>query len=228
MATAAERTNHHILPIGFDYDVEPAEADVVEITTDRKVQKLTAGGGSKRVGVVAGVRSSLKECTVATPFRENRIDRIAGEDVTIGPFVFGPANKVYQYTPGAVAQVAGTATGTKTVVQSTSDKVKINYQGSQTFTLTAGSRTMAQTATEINDTAAGFVASVDADGHLVLTGLSIGVPLEVEAISNDAYTLLGLTAAVTRAAGPSHDPNQVAGLIIVGGDEGDAVETLEY
>ena len=51
MATPAERTNHHILPIGFDYDVEPAEADVVEITSNRKIQKLTASGGSKRVGV---------------------------------------------------------------------------------------------------------------------------------------------------------------------------------
>ena len=228
MATPAVRTNHSILPIGFDYEVAPAEADVVEITTDRKVQKLTASGGSKRVGVVVGIRSSLLECTVATPFREDRIDRIAGENVTIGPFVFGPDNKVYQYTPGAVASVTGTATGAKTVVQNTSDKVKINYQGSQTFTLTAGETTMAAKAAEINDSAEGFVASVDSGGHLVLTGLSIGVPLEVEAVSNDAYTLLGLTAAVTRAAGPSHDPNQVAGLIIVGGDEGDAVETLEY
>lgn len=228
MATPAERTNHEILSIGFDYSVEPAEGDVVEIIADRKVQKLTASGGSKRAGVVTGVRSSLLECTVATPFREDRIDRIAGEDVTIGPFVFGPANKVYQYTPGAVASVTGTTTGTKTVVQNTSDKVKINYQGSQTFTLTAGARTMAETAAEINDTAEGFVASVNTGGNLVLTGLSIGVPLEVEAVSNDAYTLLGLTAAVTRAAGPSHDPSQIAGLIIVGGDEGDAVETLEY
>lgn len=228
MATPANRTNEHALFIAFDYDVEPAAGDVLEIAASRKVQKLTSSGGSKRVGICGPVRSSLLECTVATPFRENRIDRIAGEDITIGPFVFGPTNKVYQYSPGAVAQVVGTATGAKTVVQNTSDKVKINYQGSQTFTLTAGERTMAQTAEEINATAAGFVASVDSTGHLVLTGLYIGVPLEVEAISNDAYTLLGLTAAVTRAAGPSHDPNQVAGLIIVGGDEGDAVETLEY
>ena len=226
--TAALRTNHHILPIGFDYEVEPAETDVVEITSNRKIQKLTASGAAKRVGVVVAVRSSLLECTVATPFREDRIDRIAEEDVTIGPFVFGPDNKVYQYTPGAVAQVVGTATGTKTVVADTSDKVKINYQGSQTFTLTAGATTMAAKAAEINATAAGFVASVDSDGHIVFTGLSIGEPLTIEAVSNDAYTLLGLTAAVTRAAGPSHDPNQVAGLIIVSGDEGEAVETLEY
>ncbi len=228
MATPAQRTNHDILSIGFDYDVEPAEADVVEITGSRKVQKLTAAGANKRVGVVTGVRSSLKECTVATPFRENRIDRVAGEVVVPGPFVFGPDNKVYQYTPGAVAKVTGTTTGTKTVVQSTSDAVKINYQGSQTFTLTAGARTMAQTAAEINATAEGFVASVDDDGHLELTGLYIGEPLEVEAVSNDAYTLLGLTPAVTRAAGPSHDPNQVAGLILVGGNAAAAVETLEY
>lgn len=228
MATAAERTNHDILSIGFDYTVEPAEADVVEIISDRKIQKLTTAGAHNKVGVVTAVRSSLLECTVATPFRENRIDRIAGEAVTTGLFVFGPDNKVYQYTPGAVAQVVGTATGTKTVVENTSDKVKINYQGSQTFTLTAGSRTMAQTAAEINATAAGFVASVDSSGHIVFTGLSIGEPLTVEAVSNDAYTLLGLTAAVTRAAGPSHDPNRVAGLIVVGADEGDACETLEY
>ena len=87
---------------------------------------------------------------------------------------------------------------------------------------------MAAKAAEINATAVGFVASVDDAGHIVFTGKYIGEPLQIETVSNDAYTLLGLTAAVTRAAGPSHDPNQVAGLIIVGGDEGDAVETLEY
>lgn len=232
MATAANRyNNQYCLPIAFDFDVEPAAGDYVEITTGRKIQKLTAAGAGNLVGEVATVRATLDEATVYTRFRQNRIDRVAGEDVTIGPFVLGVDNKVYQYTPGAVAKVVGSTTGVHTIVLSTSDVVKINYnnEGAQTFTLTAGVDVpMATVAGEINATAVGFLAGVDSAGHLTLTGKEIGKPIEVVAVTHDAYTLLGLTAGVTRAAGPSHDASRIAGLIVVGGSEGDEVETLEY
>lgn len=231
MATAARRVNPNILPIAFDYDTAPTEGDLVEIISGRKIQKLTAGGLNKIVGDCGPIRSSLKEATINTRFRQNIPNRIAGEDVTIGPFVFGVDNKVYQYNPGAVATVTGSTTGVKTYVNDTSDKVKINYnnEGSQTFDITAGvGVAMATVAAEINETAVGFTAGVDGTGHFTLTGNEIGKPIQVEAVSNDAYTLLGLTAAVTRCAGPSHDACRIAGLIVVGGDEGDEVETLEY
>ena len=231
MATPAPRYNHDILAIAFDYDVKPAEGDYVELIAGRKIQKVTAAGVANLVGEVETVRSSLGECTVLTRSRQNIQGRIAGEDVAIGPFVWGPDNKVYQYTPGAVASVVGSTTGAKTIVAGTSDAAKINYnnEGSQTFTLTAGVDVpMATVAAEINETAVGFVAGVDATGHFTLTGKEIGKPIEVEAVANDAYTLLGLTAGVTRCAGPSHDASRIAGLIVVGGDEGDEIETLEH
>jgi hypothetical protein len=231
MATAANRRIPEGLKIAFDYDTEPAIGDMVELTGSRHVQALTLAGRHKCVGEVIGVRSALSECTVATKFQRNLITRIAGETVTAGPFVFGVDSKVYQYSPGSVAVVTGSTTGAKTYVLNTSDKVKINYnnEGSQTFTITAGvGVTMATVATEVNATAVGFTCSVDADGHFVLTGDEIGKPLEIEAVSNDAYTLLGLTAAVTRCAGPSHDASLIAGLVVVGGAAAAAVETLEY
>lgn len=231
MATAAKRTKPDILPIAFDYDTAPTEGDLVEIIAGRKIQKLTASGFSKIVGDCGPIRSRLLEATINTRFRANIPDRIAGEDVAIGQFVFGVDNKIYQYTPGAVAEVVGSTTGVKTYVNDTSDKVKVNYnnEGSQTFDITAGvGVAMATVAAEINETAVGLTAGVDATGHFTLIGNEIGKPIEVEAVSNDAYTLLGLSAAVTRCAGPSHDASRIAGLIVVGGDEGDEVETLEY
>lgn len=231
MATAANRRIPETLNVAFDYDTEPAVGDLVEITGSRHVQELTLAGRHKCVGEVIGLRTDLTEATVATPYRRNRIDRIAGETVVAGPFVFGVDNKVYQYTPGAVATVTGSTTGVKTYVNDTSDKVKINYnnEGSQTFDITAGvGVAMATVVAEINAAAVGFTCSVDADGHFVITGDEIGKPIEIEAVSNDAYTLLGLSAAVTRCAGPSHDASLIAGMVVVGGAAAAAVETLEY
>jgi hypothetical protein len=231
MATAANRRIPETLNVAFDYDTEPAVGDLVEITGSRHVQELTLAGRHKCVGEVIGLRTDLTEATVATPYRRNRIDRIAGETVVAGPFVFGVDNKVYQYTPGAVATVTGSTTGVKTYVNDTSDKVKINYnnEGSQTFDITAGvGVAMATVVAQINAAAVGFTCSVDADGHFVITGDEIGKPIEIEAVSNDAYTLLGLSAAVTRCAGPSHDASLIAGMVVVGGAAAAAVETLEY
>ena len=231
MATPANRNNaQHCLNIGFNYDVEPAEGDLMEITANRVATKISSIGSDKYLGRVIS-RSKLRgDCVVRTRFNDDRIDRVAGETVVAGKFVFGPGNVVYQYVPGQRAVVTGSATGTQTVVAATSDTAKIDYnnEGPQTFTLTAGARTMAQIAAEINTSAVGFIASVDTAGHLVLTGNEIGKAIEVVAVANDAYTLLGLTAGITRAKGPSHDPSEVAGLIIVGGNGGDTVETLEY
>lgn len=231
MATAAKRQTSDMLSVAFNYDTEPAEGSIVEITSARKVQALTASGRSKIVGEVGPVRSDLLECTIYTKFRSNRQDRVAGEAVAIGPFVFGAGNLVYQYSPGAKALVTGSTTGVKTYVVDTSDVVKIKYGGetSQTFTITAGTDVpMATVAAEINATAVGFTAGVDGTGHFTLTGDEIGKPIEVEAVTHDAYTLLGLTAGITRCAGPSHDASEIAGLVVVAGAEGATVETLEY
>ncbi len=140
MATAANRRIPETLNVAFDYDTEPAVGALVEITGARKIQELTLAGRHICVGEVLSVRSTLEEATVATPYRRNRIDRIAGETVVAGPFVFGVDDKVYQYIPGAVASVTGSTTGVKTYVVDTSDVVKINYnnEGSQSFQITAG------------------------------------------------------------------------------------------
>lgn len=150
----------------------------------------------------------------------------------VGPFVWGLDNTVMSYSSGSPAVVTGTTTGVHTVVVSTSDKLKIAYGvggADQTITLTAGvGVSMATIAGEITTQADGFSASVSTTGHLVITGDDIWQPIEVKSVSNDAYTLLGLTPGITAATGPSHDPHCIGGLILSAGDDGDTVETLEY
>jgi hypothetical protein len=182
MATPAPRPKADTLNISFDYDVEPSENDRVEIITGRKVQKITKIGGSTEVGEVLNVRKALKECTVRTPFSINRQDRIAGEDLVPGPFVFGPGNKPYQFTPGAPSAITASVAGPYAIVLNTNDtlKVRVGNGAIQTFTITAGAAlTAAAIAAEINETAVGFVASASTDGKLVLTALAIGVSLEI-------------------------------------------------
>jgi hypothetical protein len=231
MATAANRVNPNSLFIGFDYDTEPAIGDVVEITTGRKVQKLTLSGRSKKIGVVTGVRSSLKEATIAVPFRENRIDRVAGEIVAAGPFVFGVDNAVYQYIPATAATHTGANAQTFAIVQGASDVVGVKIGGDevQSFTLTAGgTRTAAQVAADINPTAVGFTITVTSANKPCFTANGVNQSLEITAETHSANTVLGLTAGVYIGTANSHDPCLVAGLVVVGGAEAAIVETLEY
>ena len=171
-------------------------------------------------------------CTVDTRFRERRDDRVASGAVSVGPFVWGLDNTVISYSAGSPAVVTGTTTGVHTVVVSTSDTIKLAYGvngADQTITLAAGvGVTMATIAGEINAQATGVTASVNSTGHLVITGNDIWKPIQIKAVANDAYTLLGLTAAITAARGPSNDPHCIGGLILTAGNDGDTVETLEY
>jgi len=206
--------------------------DLVEISTDLTVAALSAVGSEKLVGEVSVHKDDATTCTIDTRFTRRRDDRIAGEAVSVGPFVWGPLNKVYGYTPGTRASITGTVAGPYTVVADTSDKLEVivgDHGAVQTFTLTAGSRTAAQVVAEINATASGFTASVTADGKVKLEANRINTPLEVDAVTNNCYTLLGLTAdTVVDGTDASHDSSKIAGIVIKSGAAAAAVETLEY
>jgi len=227
---------HEIIAITLTCPSNIEIGDIVEISGDLTCRKPLVAGSASILGPVVKHKTAPgtaeTTCTVDTPFRERRDDRVASGAVIVGPFVFGLDNTVISYSAGSPAVVTGTTTGVKTVVVSTSDKLKIAYGvggADQTITLTAGvGVTMAAMAAEITAQADGFSASVSTTGHLVITGDDIWKPIEIKAVSNAAYTLLGLSAAVTAASGPSHDPNAVRGLILTAGDDGDVVETLEY
>lgn len=229
---AEERTEMGGLFVAFQYNGTVAAGDQVEIAANRKVQRLTSIGSMKRIGSVETVRASLTECVVRMRGRRNVPDAVAGADgLVIGEFVYGPDNKVHQYTPAAPARHDGTATGPKTVVLDTSDKVKVKLVNgsSQTVTLTAGvDVTFAAIAAELNTGLTGITAEVDLAGHLNLVADQIFEGIEIEAVTHDAYTLLGWTAGIYAPISPSHDPRAVDGMILVGGDQDDAIEVLEY
>lgn len=221
------------LNIAFDYDpttYTPVAGDRVTLLADRKVGPLSRIGDPFEVGEVISVRNALSEVVVRTDALHDRIDRIAGEQVTYGLGVFGPGNKVYQYHPATAARHDGTTTGVKTIVVSTSDTVKITVEGGspQTIVLTAGvGVAMATISDEINATLTGAHTEVDAAGNINLVCDDIFKTVEVAAVAHDAYTLLGWTVAVYTPTAPSHDPCVASMMILVGGAKDAVVETLE-
>jgi hypothetical protein len=222
------------LNLTFNYDpvvFTPVIGDRVKIVANRKVGPLDKIGDPLELpGEIIDVRDALSEVTIRLDALHNRQDRIAGEAVSIGRGVFGPGNKIYQYTPAAPARHDGTTTGPKTVTVDVDDTIKITVEGTaaQTIVITAGvGLTFAAIAEEVNATLTGAHLEVDAAGNVNLVCDDIFKTVEVGAVATDAYTLLGWTAAVYKPDAPSHDPCVATQLIIVGGAKDAAIETLE-
>jgi hypothetical protein len=225
-----ERRMPSPLTVRFPYTGVVADGDVMTIDPDGTVRRL-AKPSEPYVGQVYSFETQIKECALVVPYNYHRDTRLAGEAVVPGYFVWGPNNTVLQYTPAKAARVDGTTTGPKTVVAATSDavKVKLEYGASQTVTLTAGTNlTFTAIATELNAGLSGITAEVDAAGNLNLVADDMEQSIEVEAVTHDAYTLLGWTAGVYAPTAASHDPSAIGGLITTAGNAGVAVGTLEY
>lgn len=203
--------------------------DDVALSANSTVAKITAPS-ALHVGRVAVYTKDTEECTIATKFRDCRNTRVAGEAVTIGPFVIGADGKVFGATAGEKCVIEG-GVGPFDVTLDTDDVVGVKYKGGnkQTFQLTAGStRSVAQVCSDINATASGFKAISGTGGKFTLVADEVGASIEVTTETHSANTLLGLTAGVYNGKFPSHDFNMIAGLVISGGAEGETVETLEY
>lgn len=110
-------------------------------------------------------------------------------------------------TAGAAASVTGSGTGTFAVTASSNDTLQISIDDgpSQTVTLTAGSaRTAAEVVADINDDLDEGVASVSGSSVKISSSSpNSESKVSIEAVSNDAYTLLGFTAGDTRGSGGS-------------------------
>jgi hypothetical protein len=88
---------------------------------------------------------------------------------------------------------------------------------------------MSDVATFLGATAVGFKATVNTAGNLVLSSISDLDTIAVVASSNNAYTALGLTVAVTSDIGSSYDPAAIMGLAITSCNASGAIlQTLEY
>lgn len=220
---------NNVLGVSFSCPTTIAEGDVVEIVDDNEVAAIT-GFSTNIVGVVCAHRDSDTTCTVSTRFQRRSDERVAGEDVVVGPFVFGADNEVYQYIPATAATHTGANAETFAIVLNTSDVLGVKVGGDevQSITLTAGATlTAAAIVAEINATAVGFLASETAAHKIKLTATGVNQSLEITAETHSCNTVLGLTAGVYIGTASSHDPTSVAGLIIKAGDDGDTVETLE-
>ena len=220
-----------ILSLNFACADTIAEGKVVEIVDDLTIAVPTTAASINVVGTVARKKGYLPSnnsdvygatpnpttggdpayCTVETGFRERRDDRVAAGPMTVGPFVFDGNGKAIQFTQALPATISGTATGAKVYASSTTtqnNQVALKYEGgaTQTFTIPAGAKTMAQVAALLVGT--GFTASV-VGGNLTLTGNDNNKDLEIVAVTGDAYTLLGLTVGVTH--GTSDAPAVITG-----------------
>jgi hypothetical protein len=217
-----------ILAVGFTCASTIEVDDVVYVSADNTVAVLTAPGMASKVGTVCAHTDDALYCTVRTRFLARNDDRIAGETVVVGPFVFGADNEVYQYTAATAPTHTGANASTFNIANGSADilGVKIGGGAVQSIDLTTGTaRTAAQIVAEINAVAVGFVASETAAHKLCLTGRA-GQTMEITAESNTANTVLGLTAAVYVGLAASH--GSYDGIIIKGGAAAAAVETLEF
>lgn len=225
------QSNNNVLAVRFTCANTIAQGDIVEVSADNTVAVLSAPGSANVVGSVDSYVYGATECVVATRFRQRRDDRIAGEDLSVGAFVFGADNKVYKYTPATAATHTGANAQTFNIGSGSSDVlgVKIGGDEVQSFTLTAGTtQTAAQVVADINATAVGFIASATSANKIKLTASGVTQSLEITAETHSCNTVLGLTAGVYIGTASSHDPASVAGLVIKAGDADDAVETLEF
>lgn len=219
----------NILAISFACDANSvAVGDLVKIVSNNKVAVVTEPT-DKIIGRVCVYLKDATSCTVATKFRNCLYDVVAGENLSVGPFVYGGENKAYQYVSGTRCTVTGSKAGTFAITADTNDELKLKYRNGSTETieLTAGaSRTTAQIAADINTADIGIVASVSADDKLVLTGSELYASIEV--VSSSSLSALGLTAGVYWGTFPSHDYSQIDGMVIKSGNTGAAVTVLEY
>ena len=138
---------------------------------------------------------------LATPYAEGTIASATGTEE--GPFTItataatpavGSASETFSFE----AAVGGTVTsgdGPFTFVLNTSDafKIKIGAAVSQTFTLTGAGVDAANVAAQFS-AGVGFTATVVGAGVKFLA-TTVTDDLEIEAVANDCYTVMGLTAA---------------------------------
>jgi len=206
-------------------DVVVGQPMLLDSSANLTVKAIDADASILLVGSVDVHQGSDLFATIATRFRERRDDREAAEAVSLGAYVYDASGKAVAYTKDEFVGVTGTGTGpflvtvaaagsctgTEAGPVSIADainnllKVKVGSADPQTIALTPGAaRTIAEIQNDINDVAVGFTAGVDGSGYLVLTSDAVTDALEVQAVTGDCYTTVGLTAAVyaiTVAAG---------------------------
>jgi hypothetical protein len=163
---------------------------------------IITGSNDKITLSIGGGASQTFTISPATPASitgaETESFNIASGANKVSISVGGGAAQDFTLTNATPASVTGTQTETFNIGDGTSDALKIKIGGgtSQTFTLTDGAaRTAAQV---VADLAAltDATASVD-NGAVKITATDAADAIEIEAVANDCYTVLGFTAGST-------------------------------
>ncbi len=172
-----------------------------------------ANGGTGLVGATASVSGANVVLTSNSTGSTSSIQYDANANSTANVVLGFTA--VAQTGTAAVASsaaalgfVAGTTTGAASASQlaittGSNDKLSITVDGgaAQVVTLSGGGlRTAAQVVTDINAVlGASATASADANGHLKIVSASTGTgsSITLNAVANDAYTTLGITAGTS-------------------------------
>ena len=127
------------------------------------------------------------------------IDSLLGMPITTVPLI--PSNKVLSVTAATSAAVLGNELDPFIITAGVDDAMllDIDNAGGVPITLTAGLRNAAQVAAEINTAIGATVAYDNGYGALLLQSTTTGVASEIDIqnVAANAYTILGLTVAVT-------------------------------
>jgi hypothetical protein len=171
------------------------------------------GGGAQTFSLTAGATRTaaniVTDLVAATGFVAS---------ASTGHVVLTPSNAGHAIQIVAIDGNAYTTLGftVATVTPNCMFKLKVGTGDSQTVTFaTAGSRTAAQIVSEFS-AVTDVTVSATAANKIKFTVDDIGTDFEIEAITGNAYTLLGFTAAVTDVAPDSHSAAAVGGVVICG------------
>lgn len=117
----------------------------------------------------------------------------------------------------AVTHDCYTALGFTAGVSESNDTISVTIDGgqAQTYTFASGSTAIASVVNTVNANIDGVTATASGN-KLVLTCDDLGVDFTLDAVDNDAYTLLGLTAEEIANTDPSHSELAVGGVVIAG------------
>lgn len=194
------------------------KGDVVVMSDQNTVAKVSSAGAVGIVGTVDAHEPDALVCTVRTRYREKRADRKAGATFSApGAFVWDADGNAIPYNdashdsaaiagvvtkiPEETVSVTGTADGPFDVTTDSNDKLSIKVGGgsSQVIQLTQAEHTATAAAAEIDSGLTGATCVAVGD-KIKITVDDPVKDLEIETVTNDAYTLLGLTVGVYAAA----------------------------
>lgn len=169
-----------VLGIKFNCPVETLSVgDPVRIASDLTVAGVSSSAHRDIIGSVSQYDSGNAYCTVDTSFNFRR-EREAYAQLSVGPFVWGAANKPVAWTLGGFATVTGSVDGPFVFA-----KANFTGTGTENFTITA---------------AAGGSVTTGNGPFTFETGVSDAFKIKIGAAASQTFTLTGSAQTAAQVA----------------------------